>query len=76
MLIEFEEYRLELIELEKSIKECEDEINRINKEFEKEEVYTDFLLTRELEEQLEDKEDELATLMNKWEKLVELVEDK
>lgn len=69
-------YKKEIAKLEKSIKECEDEINRINIEFEKEEIYTDFLLTRELEEQLEEKEDELAILMNKWEQLVELLEDK
>ena len=42
-------------------------------EFEKEEVYEDFLLTRELEEELENLDDELQILLRKWEEtLMEL----
>ena len=64
----------EITKIEKSIKECESEIQKLNIEFEKEEVYTDFLLCRELEEKMEDLEDKLATLMHTWEKLVEEAE--
>jgi len=64
----------EISKLEKEIKEHEERIKKINDEFEKEEVYSDFMLTRELEEELENVDDELRILMKKWEELVELVE--
>lgn len=59
----------ELTRLEKEIQVIEENIKKINEEFEKEEVYSDFLLTRELEEQLELEEDELEILMRKWEQI-------
>lgn len=68
-------YKKELTKLEKEIKEYEEKIAKINLEFEKEEVYTDFLISRELEEQLEILEDDLAILMGKWEEIVNMMED-
>ena len=61
--------------IEKEIKETEDKIKVINEEFEKEEVYSDFMLTRELEEELENLDDTLKILMRKWEELVSLMEE-
>ena len=68
-------YKKELSKIEKQIKDHEDKIAQLNLEFEKEEVYSDFVLTRQLEEQLEQLEDDLAVLMSSWENLVNLVED-
>lgn len=65
----------ELSKLEKEIKEHEDAINHINDEFEKEEVYSDFMLTRDLEEQLEMLDDELQILMRNWERVMKLLEN-
>ena len=65
----------EINKLEKEIKEHEDKIASINLEFEKEEVYEDFMLTRELEEQLDDLDDNLQILLRKWEEMMKLLEE-
>lgn len=64
----------EIAKLEKEIKNHEERIKQINDDFEKEEVYSDFMLTRELEEELETIDDELQILMREWEELVKLME--
>ena len=65
----------EINKLEKEIKEHEEKIAKINLEFEKEEVYEDFMLTRELEEQLDDLDDNLQILLRKWEEMMQLLEE-
>lgn len=65
----------EINKIEKEIKNLEEKIANINLEFEKEEVYSDFMITRELEEELENLEDSLNIAMRKWEELVNLMED-
>ena len=66
----------ELAKIEKEIKEHEEKIKLINEKFEDEEIYSDFMLTRELEEELENLDDNLQILMRKWEELVSLMESK
>lgn len=66
----------ELTKLEKQISEYENRIKEINLEFEKEEVYSDFMLTRELEEELENLDDELQILMRNWEEILKQIEEK
>lgn len=64
----------ELNMLEKEIKKHEDEIQKLNEEFDKEEVYQDFLLTREIEEKIEELDDELQILLRNWEELLIKIE--
>lgn len=65
----------ELNRLEKEIALHEEKIKKINEEFEKEEVYEDFLLTRELEDELENIDDELQILLRQWEELMTKLEE-
>ena len=66
----------ELSKLEKEITEHEDRIKKINDQFELEEIYSDFMKTRELEEEVENLDDELQILMRKWEELLIEIEEK
>ena len=66
----------ELSKLEKEISEYEEKIKNINEQFELEEVYSDFMKTRELEEEVENLDDELQILMRKWEEIISLMEEK
>ena len=66
----------ELVKIEKQISEYEEKIQNINEKFELEEVYSDFMKTRELEEEVENLDDELQILMRKWEELVRIIEEK
>jgi len=66
----------ELVKLEKEIGEHEEKIQEINELFELEEVYSDFMKTRELEEEVENLDDELQILMKKWEEIVLMLEEK
>ena len=66
----------ELAKVEKEIAEHEEKIKNINEQFEFEEIYSDFMKTRELEDELENLDDELQILMRKWEELLLAIEDK
>jgi len=66
----------ELAKIEKEISEHEEKIKNINDQFELEDVYSDFMKTRELEEEVENLDDELQILMRKWEELVNIIEEK
>ena len=66
----------ELAKVEKEITEHEEKIKLINEQFELEEIYSDFMKTRELEDELENLDDELQILMRKWEELLSVIEDK
>ena len=66
----------ELAKIEKEILEHEEKIKNINEQFELEEIYSDFMKTRELEEELENLDDELQILMRKWEEIVVILEEK
>ena len=66
----------ELAKIEKEISEHEEKIKEINEQFELEEVYSDFMKTRELEEEVENLDDELQILMRKWEELLSAIEEK
>ena len=66
----------EFNKLEREIKEYEAKIESINLEFEKEEIYTDFILSRKLEEELEFLEDQLESALHNWEKIGILLEEK
>ena len=66
----------ELSKIEKDILEHEEKIKKINEQFELEEVYSDFMKTRELEEEVENLDDELQILMRKWEELLLILEEK
>lgn len=66
----------ELSKLEKEISEHEARIKKINEQFELEEIYSDFMRTRELEEEVENLDDELQILMRKWEELLIAIEEK
>lgn len=66
----------ELAKVEKEIAEHEEKIKVINEQFELEEIYSDFMKTRELEDELENLDDELQILMRKWEELLSVIEDK
>ena len=65
----------ELSKIEKNISEYEEKLKYINEQFELEEVYSDFMKTKELEDEAELLDDELQILMRKWEELVSLIED-
>ncbi len=64
----------ELAKVEKEIEEYEEKIKNINEQFELEEVYSDFMKTRELEEIVENLEDELQILMRRWEEIIKNLE--
>ncbi len=66
----------ELSSLEKLINEKENRIKEIELEFEKEEVYSDFMIMQELENESEELEDEIQSLTLKWEEVVVLLEEK
>lgn len=66
----------ELSKVEKEINEHEEKIKQINEQFELEEVYSDFMKVRELEEEVENLDDELQILMRKWEEIVSILEEK
>lgn len=66
----------ELSDLEKLINTKEKRIKEIELEFEKEEVYSDFMIMQELENESEELEDEIQSLTLKWEEIVVLLEEK
>ena len=66
----------ELTSLEKLINEKEQRMKEIELEFEKEEVYSDFMIMQELENESEELEDEIQSLTLKWEEIVVLLEEK
>ena len=66
----------ELAKIEKEINEHEEKIKLINEQFELEEIYSDFMKTRELEDELENLDDELQILMRKWEEILGVLEEK
>jgi hypothetical protein len=51
-------------------------MKEIELEFEKEEVYSDFMIMQELENESEELEDEIQSLTLKWEEIVVLLEEK
>ena len=65
-----------MLKLEKEITSKEERIKQIELEFEKEEVYSDFMVAQELETESENLEDEIQSLMAKWEEIVLLLEEK
>ena len=65
-----------MAKLEKEINEKEERRKQIELEFEKEEVYSDFMIMQELENEDEELEDEILSLMSKWEEIVLLLEEK
>ena len=65
----------EIAKIEKEITEHEERIKEINEQFELEEIYSDFMKTRELEDEVENLDDELQILMRKWEELLTALEE-
>lgn len=65
----------ELAKIERDIADHEEKIKEINEQFELEEIYSDFMKTRELEEEVENLDDELQILMRKWEELLTALEE-
>ena len=54
----------------------ENRVKEINDSFEKEEIYSDFMITRELENELDDLEDQLQILLRTWEEILKVLEEK
>ena len=70
------ELKKEMVKLEKEINTKEERLKQIALEFEKEEVYSDFMIMQELENESDELEDELESLMIKWEKVATSLEEK